>query len=96
MSVDIEWESFAAYPPSVHLAVLVGQIAGPGPYVIRVRVPRGVKMMPHKHTEDRVYTILTGIFYVGLGDLFDAQQLQAYPPGSVIILPGNTSHFHWA
>jgi hypothetical protein len=22
--------------------------------------------------------------------------LQAYPPGAVIILPGNTSHFHWA
>jgi len=20
----------------------------------------------------------------------------AYPPGAVIILPGNTSHFHWA
>jgi hypothetical protein len=22
--------------------------------------------------------------------------VQAYPPGSVIVLPGNTSHFHWA
>jgi hypothetical protein len=20
----------------------------------------------------------------------------AYPPGSVIVLPGNTAHFHWA
>jgi hypothetical protein len=22
--------------------------------------------------------------------------LQAYPPGSVIVLPGDTAHFHWA
>jgi hypothetical protein len=22
--------------------------------------------------------------------------LEAYPPGSVIVLPGNTSHFRWA
>ncbi len=53
-------------------------------------------MMPHSHPEDRVYTVISGIFYIGLGDHFDAEKLQAYPPGSVIILPGNTSHFHWA
>jgi len=43
-----------------------------------------------------MYTVISGIFYIGLGDNFDAEKLQAYPPGSVIILPGNTSHFHWA
>jgi len=52
--------------------------------------------MPHSHPEDRVYTVISGVFYIGLGDQFDPAKLQAYPPGSVIILPGNTSHFHWA
>ena len=23
-------------------------------------------------------------------------ELQAYPPGAVIVLPGGTPHFHWA
>ena len=67
-----------------------------GPYTIRVKVPRGVKLMPHRHPEDRIYTVISGIFYIGLGDQFDAEKLLAYPPGAVIILPGNTSHFHWA
>ncbi len=31
-----------------------------------------------------------------LGDQFDGRKVDAYPPGSVIVLPGNTSHFHWA
>jgi quercetin dioxygenase-like cupin family protein len=93
---EIDWKPFAAFPPSARLAVVVGQPLQDGPYTIRVKVPRGVKLMPHSHPEDRLYTVISGVFYIGLGDEFDAEKLQAYPPGSVVILPGNTSHFHWA
>jgi len=93
---DIEWKTFAAFPPSARLAVLVGHPSEPGPFTIRVKVPQGVKLMPHKHPEDRIYTVISGVFYIGLGDRFDADKLQAYPPGAVIVLPGDTPHFHWA
>jgi quercetin dioxygenase-like cupin family protein len=59
-------------------------------------VPTNVKLMPHRHPEDRVYTVISGVFYIGLGEEFDADKLHAYPPGSVIVLPGDTAHFHWA
>ena len=93
---DVDWKPFAAFPPSAELAVVVGYPSKPGPYVIRVKVPSGVKIMPHRHPEDRVYTVISGVFYVGLGEEFDADKLEAYPPGSVIVLPGDTAHFHWA
>jgi quercetin dioxygenase-like cupin family protein len=96
LSENVDWKPFAAFPPSVRLAVIVGQPLQPGPYTIRVKAPHGVKLMPHKHPEDRVYTVISGVFYIGLGDEFDASKLEAYPPGAVVILPGNTSHFHWA
>ena len=96
LSEDVNWKPFAAFPPSVRLAVIVGQPSEAAAYTIRARVPLGVKLMPHRHPEDRVYTVISGVFYIGLGDQFDAATLQAYPPGSVIVLPGNTSHFHWA
>ncbi len=96
MQEDIHWTPFAAFPPSVRLAVLVGEPSAPAPYVIRVKVPAGVKLMPHRHSEDRIYTVISGVFYIGLGEQFDADCLQAYPPGSVLVLPGNTFHFHWA
>ena len=92
----IDWKSFAAFPPSVRLAVIAGQPSEAGPYMIRVRVPRGVKLMPHRHSEDRVYTVISGVFYIGVGEAFDPDKLEAYPPGAVIVLPGNTSHFHKA
>ena len=72
---DIDWKPFAAFPPAVRLAVLVGQPSEPGPYMIRVKVPAGVKLMPHRHPEDRVYTVISGVFYIGLGDEFNADKL---------------------
>jgi quercetin dioxygenase-like cupin family protein len=96
LSEDVDWQPFPALPAPVRLAVIVGHPTEAGPYTIRVKVPRGVKLMPHRHPEDRVYTIMSGVFYIGLGDRFDPDKLQAFPPGSVIVLPGNTAHFHWA
>lgn len=96
LSEEVDWKPFAAFPPSVRLAVVVGQPSQPGPYTIRVKAPHGEKLPPHKHPEDRVYTVISGVFYIGLGEEFDASKLEAYPPGAVIILPANTAHFHWA
>jgi quercetin dioxygenase-like cupin family protein len=96
LAEDIDWQPFAAFPPAVRLAVVVGDPSRPGPYVIRVKAPAGAKLMPHRHPEDRVYTVISGVFYIGLGEEFDPDKLHAYPPGAVIVLPGGTSHFHWA
>ena len=93
---DIDWQPFPAFPPAVRLAVIVGHPSETGPYVIRVKAPGGTRLMPHRHPEDRIYTVMSGVFYIGLGDRFDGDIVTAFPPGSVIVLPGNTSHFHWA
>ncbi|MGA9525483.1 MAG: cupin domain-containing protein [Myxococcaceae bacterium] len=93
---DIEWKSLPTLPPGVKLAVVVNHPSEPRPYAIRVKVPSDTKVMPHRHPEDRIYTVISGVFYLGLGDEFDGDAVKAYPPGSVLVLPGNTSHFHWA
>jgi hypothetical protein len=54
-----------------------------------VQIPPGSP----RRAESRV---ISGVLYIGLGDEFDASKLEAYPPDAVIILPGNTPHFHWA
>jgi quercetin dioxygenase-like cupin family protein len=93
---DVEWKPFPAFPPAARLAVLVGDPSKPGPYVIRVRLPMGTRMMPHKHPEDRAYTVLSGTFYIGLGEEFDEHKLMAFAPGTLVVLPGGQPHFHWA
>jgi len=92
----VQWGTLPAYPPPVRLAVLVGDTSAAAPSLVRVKVPDGVKFMPHRHPEDRIYTVISGVFYIGLGETFAPEKLKAYAPGSVIVLPGNTPHFHWA
>jgi len=93
---DVQWSPFPAFPPEARLAILVGDPTKPGPYVIRVKLPHGVRLAPHKHPEDRIYTVMSGVFYIGLGETFDESLLTAYGPGSLIVLPGGQPHFHWA
>jgi quercetin dioxygenase-like cupin family protein len=95
-SEDVMWKPFPAFPPDARLALLVGDPTKAGPYLIRVKLPSGVKMLPHRHTEDRIYTVISGVFYIGLGDEFDEAKLTAHGPGSVLVLPGGQPHFHWA
>ncbi len=96
LTEDIDWQPFPSFPPLARLAVVVGDPTKPGMYTIRVKLPAGVKLMPHRHPEDRVYTVISGVFYIGRGEQFDAEKLHAYPPGAVVVLPGDTPHFHWA
>ena len=48
---DIDWKPFSAFPPSVRLAIVVVDPYEPGPSVIPVKLPSGVKLMPHRHPE---------------------------------------------
>src|SRR6516165_10114353 len=43
---EIDWQPFPAFPHAARLAVLVGHPSEPAPYVVRVKVPVGTKLMP--------------------------------------------------
>lgn len=93
---DIEWKPYAALPAGAENSVLIGALTAPGPLVLRVRLPPGLRIMPHWHPEDRVYTTIAGIFRIGFGASFDEKSLLAMGPGSVILVPGRQNHFHFS
>ena len=62
LSEDVDWQPFPSLPPAARLAVVVGDPSQAAPYVVRVKLPSGVRPMPHRHREDRVYTIMSGVF----------------------------------
>lgn len=92
----LAWWPFPAFPPAARLAVVAGRPAERGLYVVRIRVPHGTKLMPHSHPENRIYTVISGVFHAGVGEHFSSDAVVAYPPGSTILLPGDMPHFHWA
>jgi hypothetical protein len=45
LSEDNDWKPFPAFPPSVRLAVVVGEPSQPGLCVVRVKVPSGAHVV---------------------------------------------------
>jgi quercetin dioxygenase-like cupin family protein len=79
--------------PGHEIAPLVGDSTKPGPYVERVKFPANSTSQPHSHPDDRTYTVISGIWYVGYGDKFDPAKLKALPPGSYHTEPANVNHY---
>jgi len=72
---------------------LVGDPSKPGPYTLRLKFPAGYKLAPHSHPDSREVTVLSGIWYTGYGENFDAAALKALPAGSFYTEPANLAHF---
>jgi hypothetical protein len=72
---------------------LVGDPSKPGPYTLRLKFPAGYKLAPHSHPDSREVTVLSGTWYTGYGEAFDAAALKALPAGSFYTEPANLSHF---
>jgi len=73
--------------------VLVGDPGKPGPYTLRLKFPAGYKLAAHTHPDYREVTILSGTWYTGYGEKFDASLLKALPAGSFYTEPANVPHF---
>ena len=67
----VEWGPNPALPSGARLAVVAGQPGSAGLYAIRVGFPRDLRVMPHSHPDDRLYTVLSGEWSIGLGTAFD-------------------------
>ena len=92
---QVKWVPGKATPPGSEGAVIYGDPRKAEPFITRFKQPADYKVAPHRHPEERVYTVISGTFYIGFGEQFDPARLKAYPPGSVFVVPANASHFHW-
>jgi len=77
----------------IRTAVMKGDPAQAGLYTILLRVPPRTRISAHDHRDDRVATVVSGTWYIGYGDRFDAAGLKALPPGSFYTEPSGRSHF---
>lgn len=82
-------------PGAMGLATLAGDLAKPGPYAVRIRLPSQIKVLPHTHPDDRFVVVMSGTVNFGYGEQFDPAKMRAMPPGSFFIEPARTPHFAW-
>ena len=79
--------------PGMEQLDLVGDPLRPGPYTLRLKFPKGLKIAPHTHPDSREVTVLSGVFATGYGETFDSAKLKILPAGSFYTEPANVPHY---
>jgi len=82
--------------PGQAYAVLSGTPGKEGsPFVLRLKFPDGAKIAPHWHPIDEQLTVISGTFFMGMGEKFDPSAAHEMPAGSYELMPKEMRHFAW-
>ena len=91
---EMKWAKQGAFAaPGMEQVNLIGDPAKPGPYTLRLKFPKGLRIAPHSHPDSREVTILSGVFATGYGETFDNSRLKILPAGSFYTEPANFPHY---
>jgi len=84
------------FPAGAQAALIAGDLSKPGPFIVRMKMPDGYRIMPHWHPASETVTVLSGQFRVGMGGKFDESTLTALPAHSVAVVPPRHNHYAMA
>lgn len=94
---DLKWmDNPPTMMPGAKMAVMQGDPTKAGPYSYRLKIPAAYKVMPHWHPVDEHLTVLSGTFYLAVGEKFDPEKgRHGFPAGSFLVMPAKIAHFAW-
>ena len=92
---DLKWSDVPSLPAGAKIAVIEGPMNEAVPFTIRLKFPASYRIPAHWHPAVERVTVLSGTFYMGVGDKLDTQNSMALTPGSIMILQPKTHHFAW-
>jgi quercetin dioxygenase-like cupin family protein len=94
MPESLQWVEPATLP-GARLAVVQGDPGKEGLFVYRLKMPAGYRIPPHLHKASENVTVLSGVFFIGMGEKFDQSAGQAIPAGGYFFMPAGMKHFVW-
>jgi quercetin dioxygenase-like cupin family protein len=86
----------ASLQPGAKAAIIHGDPSKEGPFIIRLRMPDGYRVMPHWHPTAENVTVISGKFNLGTGDTFDDKKTTEMTAGSYAYLGPKMNHYVWA
>ena len=91
---NVKWlDGPPSLPKGAKFSVIEGDPKVAGLFTMRLWFPAGFKIPAHWHPADEHVTVIAGNFFMGLGDKFDTEKLQALPAGSFAVMLTGTKHF---
>jgi len=95
MPDTLKWAEPPALP-GARLAIVQGDPSKEGLFVYRLKMPANYRIPPHTHKASENVTVLSGVFFMGLGEKFDQGSGQELPVGGFASIPPMHPHYAWA
>src|SRR5438552_13247394 len=93
---DLKWgPAPAVFPKGADLAVISGDPSKEGPYVVRLKMPKGYKIAAHNHPTTENVMVISGNFHIGMGDKLDERKGIALTAGAYGEAPAKMNHYAW-
>lgn len=92
---ELLWRDVAD-SPGEQMVYLAGDPARAGEYTIRRRFPPGHATLPHWHPHAEYGTVISGVFYIGFGEVVRRSEAIRLGPGGFIRVPPFTPHYSFA
>jgi anti-sigma factor ChrR (cupin superfamily) len=89
---DLKWNDTPALP-GAKLAVIEGPLNEAKPFILRLKFPANYKIPPHFHSAVEHVTIISGEFFMGVGEKFEEGKGTALKAGDVGIMQAKTPHY---
>jgi len=93
-SDDIKWmDGPSSLPAGAKVAAIEGNPKEAGLFTMRLKFPANYKVPAHWHPADEHVTVMSGTFYMGMGDKLDEAAVKELPAGSFVVMPTKQTHF---
>ena len=91
---EVKWSPGPpSLPKGAEAAVLFGDPSKEGPFVLRLKLPKGYVIPPHSHPKPEILTVLSGTFQIGMGDTADKSKVKPLAAGGFFGFPPGMNHF---
>ena len=91
----IAWRDEGLLPKGAKSALVIGDPAKAGVFIVYLKFPRNYAIPAHTHPFTEVVTVLKGKVGSGFGDKLDRAKGEVLAAGSSFSLPAKEAHYLW-
>jgi mannose-6-phosphate isomerase-like protein (cupin superfamily) len=93
---SLAWQPEPSLPAGAESVVLEGDPAKHGLVVLRLKMPDGYRIPPVWHPAADRFTVIAGIYHMGVGPKFDESKAVALHAGDFAWLSPGAPHYGWS
>lgn len=92
-AAELQWSAAPSVGPGAKMTVIEGDLTKAEPFTLRLMLPANTRIPVHTHPTAERVTVISGNFYLGIGNKPDPAIAVTYQAGDTLIIPKGMAMF---